>query len=104
MIETLRHGTGGDARSGRGTELLAIAVDESQRGAGAGRALVDAFLDEVVTSGGDAAHVVVAADNTAAVHLYRRAGFGDAARFQLHAGTESLLMQWDRHPTDGRNP
>lgn len=101
VVETLRHGTGGDAGSGRGTELLAIAVEESQRGTGAGRELVSAFLDEVVACGGDSAHVVVAADNAAAVHLYRRCGFVEAARFELHAGTESLLLQWDQSPLCG---
>jgi hypothetical protein len=33
-----------------------------------------------------------------AVALYRRAGFEDVERFELHPGTESLLMQWDRNP------
>ena len=28
--------------------------------------------------------------------LYQRAGFVTTKRFELHAGTESLLMQWDR--------
>lgn len=99
--ETLRHGTTGDGGSGRGTELLAIAVDPAERGHGFGRALVAAFLDRVVADGVDAAHVVVGADNVAAVSLYRRAGFEEATRFELHPGTESLLLQWDRPPVDG---
>jgi ribosomal protein S18 acetylase RimI-like enzyme len=104
VVETLRHGTDGHPSSGRGTELLAIAVDQSQRGAGVGRALVAGFLDEVVAGGGDAVHVVVGADNASAVRLYRRAGFEEAARFELHPGTESLLLQWERAPAAGRDP
>ena len=98
VVETLRHGSGG-AGTGRGAELLAVAVDGSLQGKGAGWSLVTAFLAEVSARGGDAAHVVVGAENTAAVALYRRAGFEDVERFELHPGTESLLMQWDRNPS-----
>ncbi len=66
--------------------------------------LVAAFLAEVSARGGDAAHVVVGADNAAAVALYRRAGFEAVDRFELHPGTESLLMQWDRDPGTGPWP
>jgi ribosomal protein S18 acetylase RimI-like enzyme len=97
VVETLRHGSGG-AGTGRGAELLAVAVDGSFQGKGAGWSLVTAFLSEVTARGGDAAHVVVGAENMAAVSLYRRAGFGEVERFELHSGTESLLMQWDRNP------
>ena len=38
---------------------------------------------------------MVAADNSRAVALYRRAGFAASDEFELHAGTASLLMQWD---------
>jgi ribosomal-protein-alanine N-acetyltransferase len=100
-IETLRHGIGSGGGTGRGTELLAIAVGTSQRGGGVGGALVAAFLDRVVAGGGDAAYVVVGADNAVAVSLYRRAGFAEAGRFELHPGTESLLLQWGRTPEDG---
>jgi ribosomal protein S18 acetylase RimI-like enzyme len=96
VVETLRHGSGGTG-TGRGAELLAVAVDGSWQGKGAGQSLVNAFLAEVSRRGGDAAHVVVGAENAVAVALYRRAGFEDVERFELHAGTESLLMQWDRN-------
>jgi ribosomal protein S18 acetylase RimI-like enzyme len=98
VVETLRHGSGG-AGAGRGAELLAVAVDGSFQGRGTGWTLVTAFLSEVSARGGDAAHVVVGADNAAAVSLYRRAGFAEIERFELHSGTESLLMQWDRNST-----
>jgi ribosomal protein S18 acetylase RimI-like enzyme len=91
VLETLRHGTGG---AGEGAELLAIAVDPGARGRGAGTLLVEAFLSEIRRRRQNAAHVVVGACNETAVALYRRTGFEVADRFELHAGTESLLMQW----------
>jgi ribosomal protein S18 acetylase RimI-like enzyme len=91
VIETLRHGTG---RDGEGAELLAVAVDPSVRGWGAGTLLVEGFLTEIRERRQDAAHVVVAADNDAAAALYRKAGFRTVKRFEMHHGTESLLMQW----------
>jgi ribosomal protein S18 acetylase RimI-like enzyme len=99
VVDTLRHATSGGPGVGRGPELLAIAVDPAWQGRGVGRMLVASFLDEVGAKGADAAHVVVGADNEAAVALYRRAGFVAVERFELHSGTESLLMQWDRRPT-----
>ena len=103
VLETLRHGSSGGAGVGRGAELLAVAVDPAQQGRGAGRSLVAAFLDEISTRGCDAAHVVVGADNAGAIALYQRAGFVTVDRFELHPGTQSLLMQWDR-PASGQSP
>ena len=99
VLETLRHGSSAGAGVGRGGELLAVAVDPGRQGRGAGRMLVASFLDEVVGRGCDAAHVVVGADNGGAIALYQRAGFVAAERFELHPGSESVLMQWDRPPT-----
>jgi ribosomal protein S18 acetylase RimI-like enzyme len=94
-LETLRHGSGDGAGRGRGTELLAIAVDSGHQGTGIGGRLVGAFLDEVVRRGGDSAYVVVASHNLGAVRLYERAGFTRSQEFELHAGASSLLLQWD---------
>ncbi len=99
VLETLRHGSSGGAGVGRGGELLAVAVDPGWQGRGAGRMLVASFLDEVVGRGYDAAHVVVGTENSGAIALYQHAGFVTAVRFELHPGSESLLMQWDRPPT-----
>jgi ribosomal protein S18 acetylase RimI-like enzyme len=93
-LETLRHGQGG-AGTARGAELLAIAVDPAATGRGTGRQLVDGFLAEVVARGIETAYVVVGATNERAVALYRRAGFAEAERFELHRGTESLVLTWD---------
>jgi len=96
VLDTLGHARSDGAGVGRGPELLAVAVDPAWQGRGVGRMLVAAFLDEVGARGLDAAHVVVGAGNRGAVALYEQAGFVTAERFELHAGTESLLMQWDR--------
>jgi len=99
-VETLRHGSDGGVGRGRGTELLAIAVDPGEQGSGIGGALVDSFLAEVGRRGGRSAFVVVASRNDGAVRLYERGGFVYGDRVELHAGTSSLLLQWDR-PEDG---
>ncbi len=98
VLETLRHGAGATAQ---GAELLAIAVDPTKRGRGAGTLLVEGFLTEIHRQKQDAAHVVVGAANERAVSLYRRAGFHTSERFELHPGTESLLMQWPAPPDMG---
>jgi ribosomal protein S18 acetylase RimI-like enzyme len=95
VMETLRHGTGS---AGKGAELLAVAVDPVARGRGAGTLLVEGFLAEMGRRKLDAAHVVVAAGNETAIALYRRTGFDPVERFELHPGTESLIMQWTACP------
>ncbi len=95
VAETLRHGTG---HAGEGAELLSVAVDSVVRGRGAGSILVEGFLEEIGRRGLHTAYVVVAAGNETAIALYRRAGFEPAERFELHAGTESLVMQWTTRP------
>jgi ribosomal protein S18 acetylase RimI-like enzyme len=75
---------------------LAIAVEPAWQGRGAGGLLVASFLDQLGARACHAAHVVVGADNADAVALYERSGFVIADRFELHPGTVSVLMQWDR--------
>jgi ribosomal protein S18 acetylase RimI-like enzyme len=91
-IETLRHGAG---QTGVGAELLAIAVEPGWRGRGTGARLVEGFLTEAGRHGETSAHVVVAAANGSAIALYDRAGFRTADRIELHAGTDSIVMQWE---------
>lgn len=100
VAETLRHGASTADGTGRGAELLAIAVDAGRQTRGVGTQLVSAFLDQVTAQGGEAAYVVVAADNPGAIRLYERAGFVLQSEFELHAGTTSLLLQWDRPTAD----
>jgi ribosomal protein S18 acetylase RimI-like enzyme len=94
-LETFRHGSGG---AGEGAELLAVAVDPAARGRGVGTLLVEEFLMEIGRRGHEAAYVVVAATNETAASMYGRAGFQAVERFELHPGTESLLMQWNARP------
>jgi ribosomal protein S18 acetylase RimI-like enzyme len=95
--ETLRHGrragAPGPSAGDRSAELLAVAVDQRWQGRHVGRRLVEGFLHEVGRRGATSAHVVVGADNTPAVDLYRRAGFVAARTFEMHRGIESLLME-----------
>jgi len=93
VLETLRHGSGGSG-SGRGTELLAVAVHPWHEGRGIGARLVAAFLEQATARGATEAYVVVGASNVGAVGLYARAGFVADREFELHPGTSSLLMQW----------
>jgi ribosomal protein S18 acetylase RimI-like enzyme len=95
VFETLRHGTSED----RGEpELLAVAVDPEARGLGGGRVLVEGFLTEIARKGRSTAHVVVASGNDRAIALYRRTGFAVVGRFELHRGSESLLMRHSAPP------
>jgi ribosomal protein S18 acetylase RimI-like enzyme len=88
--ETLRHGTGGGETR---AELLSVAVDPSCRGRHLGSLLVDGFLAELTRRDASYAQVVVGADNTAAIALYRRSGFETDHSFELHRGTTSLVMR-----------
>jgi len=54
------------------SELLTLAVDPAHQGKGVGRGLVAAWLDE---TDAEIAFLEVAADNAAALAIYRRAGF-----------------------------
>ena len=91
VLETLRHGRA-DAR-GVGGELLAVAVDPGWRHRHVGQQLVEGFLGELEKRGVGSAHVVVGAGNAAAIATYRRAGFTPARTFELHRGTQSVLME-----------
>jgi ribosomal protein S18 acetylase RimI-like enzyme len=93
VLETLRQGSSRSQEPG-GAELLAMAVDPEWRGRRVGRRLVDAFFDELVVRGVDAARVVVGADNSAAIALYRAAGFDSGKPFEVHASTPSLVLRW----------
>ncbi len=61
-------------------ELLTIAVAPEARRNGEGRALLDGFLRTALARGAETAFLEVAADNAAALALYRRSGFSEAGR------------------------
>ena len=59
------------------------------------------YLDELRSRDCHAAHVVIGTVNTGAIALHEQAGFVTVDRFELHQGSESLLMQWeDQGPAD----
>jgi ribosomal protein S18 acetylase RimI-like enzyme len=91
VLETLNHGRRGEGPVGG--ELLAVAVDPSWRGRHVGAQLVERFLSELEQRGLHGAHVVVGADNTNAIAMYRRAGFSPARTIEMHRGTPSVVME-----------
>ncbi|MCV2870145.1 ribosomal protein S18-alanine N-acetyltransferase [Defluviimonas sp. WL0002] len=79
-------------------ELLTIAVRTDARRNGAGGRLVAAFLAEAARRGAATAFLEVAADNEAAIALYRSTGFGESGirkgYYSCSAGgrTDALVM------------
>lgn len=65
--------------------LFDIAVSRSQRGAGQGRALVQALLHWAARAGADSAYLQVRADNQAAIRLYESLGFETAYHYHYRA-------------------
>ncbi len=61
-------------------ELLTIAVEPKQRDRGIGRALLEAGLADLMMSPARRMFLEVAADNAAAIALYRRHGFAEIGR------------------------
>ena len=60
---------------GEDAELITIAVDPRWRGKGVGRALLEAFFDDLRMSPAKRLVLEVAADNEAALKLYNALGF-----------------------------
>jgi len=92
-LETLRYSGRTDSSWPR-AELLAIAVDDSVRGKGLGRALTRGLQDELTRRGVTEAKVVVGADNAAALALYRATGFRSAGVVDVHRGRRSEVLVW----------
>lgn len=61
-------------------ELLTLAVRPAARRQGIGRRLVTDFLRRAAAAGAEAAFLEVAADNLAAIALYRGFGFAETGR------------------------
>lgn len=92
VLETLRY----PAATGKlpDAEILAVAVDTAWGGRGIGRDLVRGATVEFHARGIDEAKVVTTADNTAALAMYRAAGFAPAAAVEVHAGRASEVLVW----------
>lgn len=71
------------------SEILTLAVRPDLRGRGAGAALVDAAVTAARARGAASMFLEVAADNAAALSLYRRVGFvGAGARRAYYARSD----------------
>jgi len=66
--------------AGGEAEILTIAVDPAARGAGQGRALVEAAARAAAQRGALTLFLEVASDNAAALALYRAAGFQEVGK------------------------
>jgi ribosomal protein S18 acetylase RimI-like enzyme len=93
VTETLRHGSHSNADRA-GAEILAVAVAPAARGRGTGAALVSAAVDELRRRGVREAHVVTAADNDAAKHMYARCGFERHSVIEVHRGVPQEVFVW----------
>lgn len=91
ILETLRHGSD-DAAAG--PELLSLAVAPTMRGRGVAGGLCDALFTWAISRGLTTMSVVVGAGNEVAISVYERCGFVRHRSFELHAGEESLELQW----------
>jgi ribosomal protein S18 acetylase RimI-like enzyme len=93
VLETLRYGSS-DANDLPSAELLSVAVDDSARGRGVGRQLVDALTAEFRRRGTASSKVVVGAANAPALRLYRACGYRDAATVEVHHNIPSQVLVW----------
>ena len=91
-VETLRYG-GGEAGAVP-AELLAVAVSAELRGRGVGGRLLAEMESCYRRRRLPSVRVVVGADNTASLALFRSAGFVDAGEMAVHAGEPSLELVW----------
>lgn len=77
-------------------ELLSMVVAPRARGKGLSVMLGARLLDELAQRGVAAVKVTVGSDNETALGAYRKMGFNDAERIQVHAGESSEVLVW--HP------
>jgi glycosyltransferase involved in cell wall biosynthesis/ribosomal protein S18 acetylase RimI-like enzyme len=91
--ETLRYGRDQVEVS---AELLSMVVAPRARGKGLSVMLGARLVDELSQRGAAAVKVTVGSDNESALAAYRKMGFIDAERIQVHAGESSEVLVW-RH-------
>lgn len=78
-------------------ELLTLAVSPAARRSGQGATLVGRFLADAAATGAKTAFLEVAADNLAALSLYRRTGWIEAGRRRNYyaPGLDALVLRHD---------
>ncbi len=75
-------------------ELLSMVVSPRARGKGLSVELGAALLRDLSETGAAAVKVVVGIENVPAIAAYRKMGFKDAARIEVHAGQISEVLVW----------
>jgi ribosomal protein S18 acetylase RimI-like enzyme len=92
--ETVRYGGRADHEGLPSAEILAVAVSERARGAGAASRLLDAALEELRHREIEGARVVTATGNTRARRVYERAGFRPLRLIEVHRGVQQEVLVW----------
>lgn len=90
--------------SGQG-DIQTIAVDPARRGAGLGRALMHALIDEARRRGAAELFLEVRADNPVARTLYESLGFAEIGvrrGYYQPAGVDAVVMRLDVPPAVAR--
>jgi ribosomal protein S18 acetylase RimI-like enzyme len=75
-------------------ELLSMVVAPRARGKGLSIMLGARLLDELHNRGAPAVKVTVGSENETALGAYRKMGFADAERIQVHSGEASEVLVW----------
>ena len=89
--ETFRYG---NAQVEVPAELLSMVVAPRARGRGLSLMLGARLLDEMAERGAAAVKVVVGSENQTALGAYRKMGFKDVERIQVHSGESSEVLVW----------
>lgn len=93
VLETLRYPS--HASQLPAPEVLSVAVAASAAGRGVGRALLASAQRELERREVQAVKVVTGSHNTAAMALYRSAGFHEVETIEVHAGVQSTVLVWN---------
>ena len=75
-------------------ELLSMVVAPRARGKGLSVMLGARLLEELTERGAHAVKVTVGSENETAIGAYRKMGFQDTERIQVHAGESSEVLVW----------
>lgn len=90
-IETIRYG---QSQVEVPAELLSMVVARRARGKGLSVMLGARLFDELTQRGVAAVKVTVGSENETAIGAYRKMGFKDTERIQVHAGESSEVLVW----------
>jgi len=81
--------------TGAQADIQTLAVQETERGQGIGRRLLDSLLAEATRRGAGQVFLEVRADNPPALALYRSRGFGEISRrrgYYQPDGVDAIVM------------